>query len=374
MATEKAATDLKDWVSSWGGTKEDLGLVATVENLKMLLRQEADCYSPCEDYLSLTAESFPDSSDRVSEAWRRKLCEWAFEVVDHFNFDREVVSFALNYLDRTVAIKVHSSQESLGKRDYQLLAVTSLYLAIKLHGEIDDIDSPRRKLRIGAFTELSRGFFQEDVIEKTERDILSALKWRVNPPTYLRLINTFLRLCPQWSDHEHTSPYLAVLGGMNDVARYLSELALCVSSFSFDCKASVTAYAAILCAIEALKPNMQLPYSVRVTFLNNISEATGLLPSDPDVRRVYGKLKQLAPTFFTSQDTLPELELGRSDSYHEERQESEDLAEENGKISPVCVMETQKIQSESPASRRKRSRPFSDDQNSRPLHRSNFFP
>jgi hypothetical protein len=368
----------KDMVSSWRATREDLGLVATVENLKMMLRQEDDSYSPCEDYLYITAESFPDSKDLVNETWRRKICEWAFEVVDHYNFDREAVAFALSYLDRTAAIKICSSQDFLSKRDYQLLAVTSLYLAIKLHGVIDDIDSksPPRKLSIRSYTTLSRESFREDVIEQTELEILSLLKWRVHPPTYLRLINTFLRLCPRWSDDEHTSSYLAVLGGIYDVARYLSELALCISSFSVDYKASVTAYAAVLCAIEALQPNtgMQLPYKMRLTFLNNIGKATGLFPSNPDVGCIYGKLKQLAPGFFTSQDsTLPELELEQCDctltctctrNNHDDEDmnandvTAEGLASVGGKSSPVCVLEAAQtiLKEESPGSRRKRSR------------------
>eukprot|EP00957_Ditylum_brightwellii_P156299 11896514-Ditylum_brightwellii.AAC.1 len=25
----------------------------------------------------------------IEEDWRRKICEWAYDVVDHFNYDRE---------------------------------------------------------------------------------------------------------------------------------------------------------------------------------------------------------------------------------------------------------------------------------------------
>ncbi|KAI2503763.1 Cyclin [Fragilaria crotonensis] len=58
-----------------------------------------------------------------------------FEVVDHFEFDREVVSIALSYLDRVVSMKTKHSGEPMHRRDFQLVAVTCLYLAIKLHGK-----------------------------------------------------------------------------------------------------------------------------------------------------------------------------------------------------------------------------------------------
>ena len=138
---------------------------SSMEHLKILLRMEAANYPLCKDYLSTLRHSDVDASDRVSEAWRRKLCEWCFEVVDHFNFDREVVSYALDFLDRSVAIKTEINKAALPKREFQLMAVTSLYTAIKLHGETDEKEGPRRKLRIGAFVELSRGFFAIDVIE-----------------------------------------------------------------------------------------------------------------------------------------------------------------------------------------------------------------
>ena len=57
----------------------------TVGYLEVLLQQESKLYPPCDDYLSeiQTSHALTDM-DPVSESWRRKLCEWCFEVVDHF--------------------------------------------------------------------------------------------------------------------------------------------------------------------------------------------------------------------------------------------------------------------------------------------------
>jgi hypothetical protein len=65
--------------------EEVKGKETTLEYLAVLLRQEGTLYPPCEDYLSdFDAVSSSSESDPVSESWRRKLCEWCFEVVDHF--------------------------------------------------------------------------------------------------------------------------------------------------------------------------------------------------------------------------------------------------------------------------------------------------
>jgi len=76
-------------------TREVTGKEDTFEYLRVLLNSEEGVYPLCKDYLSDvgdnassnnagSSDASSTSSDRVSEAWRRKLCEWCFEVVDHF--------------------------------------------------------------------------------------------------------------------------------------------------------------------------------------------------------------------------------------------------------------------------------------------------
>lgn len=327
---------------------------STADHLRVLLTQEAEVYAPCKDYLVMIRESSGDPSERVSEGWRRKLCEWCYEVVDHFGFDREAVSIALNYLDRTVALKAQACPEGMTKREFQLIAVTSLYVAVKLHGETDSIDGPRRKLRIDAFVELSRGFFKVEVIEAMERQIFLDLNWRVNPPTSLRFTASFLRLLPHWTVDEHSAPHAAVAGSIYDVARYLSELSVCVSDFSFNFKTSTIAYASILCTLEALQETLPLPYDVRVQFLNNISEITGLGPESTEVRQVRDMIRELCPSLFQSSEIAPAFLSRASSASHIHNQET---TSGDGKASPVCVANAPLYHS---PSGRKRSRAIAD--------------
>ena len=148
--------------------------------LKVLLLQESHRYSNPFDYLAVSSnhDECAQNDERVSDLWRQKICEWSFEVVDHFGFDREVVSIALSYLDRVVATKTEQAGKAMHRREFQLVAVTCLYLAIKLHGETDVVDGPRRKLKINAFVELSRGLFTVETLEAKEREILEMLEWK----------------------------------------------------------------------------------------------------------------------------------------------------------------------------------------------------
>jgi len=329
--------------------KQRLADSSAADHLRVLLSQESEVYAPCKDYLTLIRDAPGDPSERVSEGWRRKLCEWCFEVVDHFGFDREVVFIALNYLDRTVALKTEACASAMTKREFQLIAVTSLYTAIKLHGETDSIDGPRRKLRIDAFVELSRGFFQVELIESMERKIFTILDWRMNPPSSLRFISSFLLLLPSWNMSEHCAPHAAVTGSIYDVARYLSELAVCLSDLTFNFNTSTIAYAAIVCTLEALQETLPLPYDARVKFLNNITEVTGLLPESREVRQVRDMIKELCPALFEGKDIHPTF-LHRAASLTNFTQGSN---AGDGKSSPVCVADAPPYHS---PSGRKRSR------------------
>ena len=365
--------------------KDNDACEGTVDHLKSLLDQETTHYAPCLDYLEAiaTASSLPPSSslstrasspvssvgssslttavesiqvtpDRVNEAWRRKLCEWSFEVVDHFGMEREVVSVAMNYLDRMVAKNVARLQHQeidggsgehtprhLAKRQFQLVAVASLYIAVKLHGESEELDMDRRSLNVDVFVELSRGIFQSEAIEDMERNILFNLDWHLNPPTPLKFIAALMRLIPNWSASSYTSdrfgecgneeeaechPFKMVFKAIFDIAMYLTELSVCVSTFTFHSKNSIVAYASILCAMEALEDTLPLPYDARVRFVNRIAEATGMYPESEKVRCVRNLLCELCPSI-RERDVASLIMMGEED----------DDEDDAGKSSPICV-------------------------------------
>ncbi len=309
------------------------------DNIRSMMEQEAKHYTPSMDYVSADLSQLDPAKlkDRVTEGWRRKLCEWIYGVVDHFGFDREVASIALGYLDRYSSKLTEISGQTVSKREFQLYAVTCLYIAVKIHGETDVLEGPRLKLKISAFQELSRGFFTSKVIEATERQILTTLMWHLNPPTSAQFVAYYLRLLPEWSLYENQRSYEEAATRIFDTAKYLTELAVCISRFTFESRPSIVAYASVLCAIDSL--HALIPYDVRVQFLNNIAEATlVLLPATEPVVRTKAMLMDL---FASSPQDVQDYDTSYL-AYHRNMETStkrEGIEEVGGKVSPVSVCE-----------------------------------
>ena len=98
------------------------------------------------------------STSGINDIWREKICEWSYQVIDHFDFSREVVSVSIHYLDRFLATR------SCNKKEFQLSAMTTLFLAIKLYEP--------GKLSMHSMIELSRGYFQVEQMIAMEMAIL----------------------------------------------------------------------------------------------------------------------------------------------------------------------------------------------------------
>lgn len=149
-------------------------MIDLMERITVMLRQESTTYST-RDYLEasyqrkLTSPEDPvcalggasaasSSSSTINEVWREKICEWSFQVIDHFDFSREVVSVSIHYLD------MYLSTRTVNKKIFQLAAMTCLFLAIKLHES--------GNISMASMIELSRGYFTVEQMEAMELSIL----------------------------------------------------------------------------------------------------------------------------------------------------------------------------------------------------------
>ena len=99
----------------------------------------------------------------------------------------------MDYIDRFLLL--HHNPEEISTRSYQLVAMTSLYLAMKLHvGEANYIDfqgniQPKNIVSLPEFCELSRGKFSPEDIISMERSILGTLNWKVNPVSPMSFVH-----------------------------------------------------------------------------------------------------------------------------------------------------------------------------------------
>lgn len=217
-----------------------------------MLRQESTTYKRM-DYLPAYLQG-ANESETIDGSWRQRIIEWMYGVVDHCSLKRESVAVATHFLDAATARGlVHC------RVDFQLVAMTSLMLSIKLN------DSTMVKL--DSLVKLGRGLFSETDVIQTESRMLSAFNWHVHPPTPVCFMRQLLRFLPQ--DTSPIARYVIV-----EVTRFISEIAACLYKF-IRYPSSSMALAAIAIAMERVEESI-LPMWQRHQFIGNIKTYTGL--------------------------------------------------------------------------------------------------
>jgi len=207
----------------------------------------------------------------VNEDWRSKICEWSYQVIDHFDYDRDIVAVSLNYLDR------YLSRCPVNKRTFQLVAMTCLYMACKLY------DS--RKLCMASFIELSRGYFSEEHMTAMEESILNKLSWHLHPPTPLTFVHQFAALL------RPSAGTICVWDEMMEVAKFLTELAVYDYHFA-PLKSSSVGLAALLATMDGAD-SFQLSDADKQGFADNVVHVAQISPTDVEVMDCHTRLRAL---------------------------------------------------------------------------------
>lgn len=322
----------------------------TMGVLHGLLHRERHTYGRLTRYLVQGLEG-DENSDHTTEAWRRKICEWIFLVIDHFGFDRELAAIAMSYLDR------YSSRfftEPIKKPDYQLSAIASLFLAVKLHNDQRAESGGRQQLGLPTLVELSRNMFTENMIQKAELQIATALDWQLNPPTALQFITFFLRLLPRWAereDHASSNPRATMILKLYDTSKYIAELSSFSLALAFDADASIVAYASVLSAISIVEVTTPLPTLVHRAWLQTLVEVdSSFSPFMTAVQMCQQRIRTLCPDIFVDV-AQPQLVSPKI----EEHKRSRDMP------SPTCVQESIHIDCEESPKKRYRATELMED-------------
>lgn len=127
------------------------------------------------------------SGDQIKEHWRDIICEWAYNLVDHFDLPRDRVSVFANLLDRFLQKYLAEHPEGIAKKHFQLLALTILYLTVKL-------DCHQGFLSMEMMIHLSREKFTKAQMVEMEKEVLRTLEWKLHPPTSSVFLRHFLLL------------------------------------------------------------------------------------------------------------------------------------------------------------------------------------
>ena len=208
------------------------------ERVGQMMRQEETDYK-CIDYLVAFKEICRLAAKPVDEDCRVKMCEWCYQVVDFCKFRRETVGIGMSYLDRYLCSR--KGRRSLSDRkEYQLVAMTCLYIAIKIHEPLE--------METSLLADLSRGCYTEMEFANMEKKILEALVWRVSGPTSLSFAQNLLLFLPE-------TVHSAVRGAVFDYARYQTELAI-ADHYFVKIKPSLTGMAAVMNAMEGMDTSL----------------------------------------------------------------------------------------------------------------------
>ncbi|KAL7540737.1 hypothetical protein ACHAWF_006773 [Thalassiosira exigua] len=163
----------------------------------------------------------PDAPSEISVRWREKIVEWKYQIVDRFDLNRELVGVSAHYLDQYLSL--HYVDEEL----FQLAAMASIYLAIKIH-------SPK-KVTVRSIASTGNGLVSARHIESMELAIMRALDWHLHPPTTVAFLENIFPLIAQGTDlDDHSDQGQRVRRGLEEsleFSRFLSELSVCAYPF-----------------------------------------------------------------------------------------------------------------------------------------------
>ena len=301
------------------------------DKISVLMEQESTYM--CRDFLGGDGElSSPQASGArgpqeklVSSSDRAKMIEWSFQVCDFCKFRRETVSRSSSYLDRFLSTtSPRALKAKVDKRIYQLCAMTSLYIAVKLFEPL--------AMDATLLSEISHGCYEADEILSTEEEILTALQWRVSGcPISHDFVHDILSLLPPSAYVGDETTAMTIL----DFARFQCEIAVCDYGLSMR-KKSTVALAAILNSIEGVDECL-LSADSRFRFFKHVSETTGLKLFTQSVNTARTRLLELFSAnsgFEMPQiaNLTPICSGERSASQKLTRKSSSDTA-----TSPVCI-------------------------------------
>ena len=209
----------------------DVHLAEIEERLTVLRENEASAFYQCSHYLS----SVTRQEKANVKVWRQWYIKWMYNVADHFRFGRDVVSYAVAYIDKYCS-EDHTVLSS--KDDFTVLAITSLHVAVKVYSTLENASA----ISASNLVLLTEGKFVESDILRMEQKMLDVLQWKLYPPTSICFLREYVQLLPF---------DITVASNLAELSRFIIEVS--VTKYTYvKYPPSVKAYAALSIALECL--------------------------------------------------------------------------------------------------------------------------
>jgi len=159
---------------------ENLVMIESMLCKEITMYAQHDYFSPSIPIAPATPNS---SSNPVDQSCRSIMAKWCISLCKFCSYDRRMVASIMSCVDRFVSTP-KGSRILLDRNKYQLAVMASLYLTAKVQ--------QTQALEPESIAKLSRGKYKKADIESMELEILTSLKWFVNPPTPMGFAHEFL--------------------------------------------------------------------------------------------------------------------------------------------------------------------------------------
>uniref|UniRef100_A0A7S1Z5S7 Cyclin N-terminal domain-containing protein n=1 Tax=Trieres chinensis TaxID=1514140 RepID=A0A7S1Z5S7_TRICV len=261
-----------------------------VERLLVMRKQEESAYKCC-DYLA----NFGNAD--IDDDCRQKMADWFYQLVDFCQVSRDNVAFAMDFLDRFLATAVttpgrrgsdRARRAIEDRQEYQLAAMTCLYLAINLN-ETKCMDT-------ALLSDLSQGKYSRSDFVAMSEAVMFGLDWHLSSPTPMCVVTHILAMLPA---ELHACD--AVKHTLLELCQMQTEMA--AQDYSYvPVKPTSIAVASVINAMEKVDQE-SFPMMSRLVFLKSLVEAD-IDAFGPEIDEVRVQLKM---TFNASVNGLRQI-------------------------------------------------------------------
>jgi hypothetical protein len=232
----------------------------TIDRLNAMREQEQK-RAKCFNYLEA-------NNGDIDDGCRRAMVTWINQVRAALSLSPDTVWIAMSLFDQYLSSGEGNSREVLrSKRKFQLACITAYYTAVKIHEPV--------VLGLDMLMQICRGTYTESDVTSMERDILTALNWRVCGHTPIEFVRNLLEMTP---DQIPSSASESLLG---DCQKHLD---LAISDVASTC--SRPSDVGMSCLQKSLDASKSLSPSEKQSIRTRLSEWCSFdLPSNMQMRR-----------------------------------------------------------------------------------------
>ncbi|KAL7521869.1 hypothetical protein ACHAWX_006567 [Stephanocyclus meneghinianus] len=232
----------------------------------------------------------------IKNSDRTKMCSWYYEMSTFLKISPSTASRAMSYLDRFMGSEsTHAVIASRVRDEYQLVALTALFVAIKLYERLNIMPCH--------VSYLSRGRYTSEEVIAMEMALLNGLKWKLTSATKLDYADLILDCIRHKLSTNSTDDH--ALTEIRDLMSLQIQLSDFYSVYSTK-RQSMVALAALINAFE-VKKNMLLD-SDREVFRSTFREFVAYY----DRRDVYHTMDKLFRLVDPSSDRRRSTEWNRT--------------------------------------------------------------